>query len=375
VKSNGTSYIVKLRSADAARQLCRGTRAERLTPSMVLVDSPELGAMQDQVDYVVPNHRYRRSEPLASEMDPAQWALHNEGQDGGKVDADIDAPQAWEVSTGEDVLVAVLDTGIDLSHPDLQANLYTNPGEIPGDGIDNDDNGVVDDVHGYDAAERNGNPWTDDSHGTHCAGTIAAKGRVSGVAPSAGILPIKIYDDEEWTDAASIIRALRYAQHAGARVASHSYGGLMYNRAVEEMFEKSEMLHVVAAGNYAHNNDERKNYPASYELPNLISVAASDRHDQLAQFSNYGPRSVHLAAPGVDILSTTAYGNLGTWSGTSMACPHVAGAAALVASAFPDESPSQWKERLLGTVDKQAGWENKTATGGRLNAFRALTED
>ena len=350
---------------------------------MVLIDNnSELSALQDQVDYVVPNHRYRRSqpparkpEPMNAETNPAQWALQNVGQEGGKIDADIDGPEAWSVSTGANVLVAVLDTGLDLTHPDLQSNLFINADETPGDGIDNDNNGVIDDVHGYDAAERNGNPWTDDSHGTHCAGIIGAIGRVTGVAPSAQILPIKIYDEDEWTDAATIIRALQYAQKAGARVASHSYGGLLYNRAVEEMFEKSSMIHVVAAGNYAHNNDEKKNYPASYELPNIISVAASDRHDRIAEFSNFGRRSVHLAAPGVDILSATAYGNLGTWSGTSMACPQVAGAAALVASKFPQEKPSQWKTRLLNSVDKQPGWEKKTLTGGRLNAFRALAED
>jgi subtilisin family serine protease len=366
--------IVKLRSSQAAVQLCRNTGSERLTADMVLVDNPDLSALRDQVEYVAPNHRFKRSQPMSGETSQVQWALHNVGQEGGKVDADIDAPEAWAVSTGADVLVAVLDTGLDLTHPDLQANLYTNKGETPGDGIDNDNNGVVDDIHGYDAAEHNGNPWTDDSHGTHCAGIVAAVGRVTGVAPSARILPIKIYDEEEWTDAATIIRALQYARQAGAQVASHSYGGLLYNRAVEEMFEKSSMLHVVAAGNYAHNNDEKKNYPASYELPNLLSVAASDRHDNIADFSNFGPGSVHLAAPGVEVLSTTAYGNLGTWSGTSMACPHVAGAAALVASKFSEESPTEWKARLLNSVDKQPGWEKKTSTGGRLNAYRALTE-
>ena len=367
------SHIAKLRSAQSALQLCRQFGAERLTADMVLVDRNQLSSFQDQIDYVVPNHRYQRSEARGTERKADQWALHNDGREGGKVDADIDAPEAWQLSTGENVLVAVLDTGIDLTHPDLQSNLYRNPGEIPSDGVDNDRNGVVDDVHGYDAAEGTGNRWTDDSHGTHCAGIVAALGEVQGVAPSARVLPIKIYDEDEWTDAATIIRALDYAQKAGARVASHSYGGLLYNRAVEEVFEKSNMLHVVAAGNYNHNNDEKKNYPASYELANLISVAASDRHDQIAEFSNYGPRTVHLAAPGVEILSTTAYGNWGTWSGTSMACPHVAGAAALVASKFPQEDPVQWKTRLLNTVDKQPGWERKTATGGRLNAFRALS--
>ena len=375
MNTSNSSFLVKLRHPPSAVELCRQAGAEPVTPDIVLVRDPEqaLSNFGGEVDYIVPNDRYHRFQSRPSDKVPsALWGLDNNGQDGGKPDADIDAPEAWKMSTGKDVLVAVLDTGIDTTHPDLLPNMYVNAAEIPGDGLDNDGNGVVDDVHGYNAADQTGNPWSDDPHGSHCAGTIAAKGRVLGVAPDAKILPIKIYDEDDWTDASTIIRALQYAQDAGARIASHSYTGLLYNRAVEEMFAKTDMLHVVAAGNHHSNNDEKKTYPPSYELPNLITVAASDRHDRIADFSNYGPKSVHLAAPGVEILSTTSYGNWGSWNGTSMACPHVAGTGALLASKFPDESPADWKKRILESVDVQPGWEEKVQTGGRLNAYRAL---
>lgn len=355
---------------------CAKQAAEQLTEDLVLVKEADPDALQKLagVDYITPNHLYKRHQPSQNPEPPrSQWGLHNTGQDGGTIDADIDAPESWEMTTGN-VLVAVLDTGIDTHHPDLKANLYHNSREIPGDGIDNDQNGVVDDVHGYDAAEQDGNPWSDDPHGTHCAGTVAASGQVQGVAPTTKVLPIKIFDEEDWTDAATIVRALRYAQRAGAKIASHSYGGIAYNRAVEEMFANTDMLHLVASGNYSSNNDKKKNYPSSYTLPNLISVAASDRNDKFAEFSNFGPKTVHLAAPGVEIYSTTSYGNYGSWSGTSMACPHAAGAAALVATKFSEESPRQWKKRILNSVDKLPGWESKVQTGGRLNAARALRD-
>ena len=364
-------YIARLNRPLATQN---DSRIEKLSDDFVLVNDSNPYALFDaeQVDYVVPNHMYRRQRPQESENIPkAQWGLHNTGQDGGKVDADIDAPEAWKTTTGK-TLVAVLDTGIDTTHPDLQKTLYRNKGELAGDGIDNDGNGIIDDVNGYDAAMRTGNPWSDDPHGCHCAGTIAAAGEVVGVAPTATVLPIKIYDDEDWTDAATIIRALDYARKAGAKIASHSYGGLIFNAAVRDAFAQPDMLHIVAAGNYRHNNDEKMNYPSSYNLPNMISVAASDRNDNIASFSNYGPKTVHLAAPGVDILSTTSYGNHGSWSGTSMAAPHVAGAAALVATVYPEDGPVGWKSRILDNVDVQSGWEDRVGTGGRLNAAKAL---
>lgn len=365
-------YLVKFREPRAA-ELADG---EPLSEDLVLIrsEAPQLVQKLDGVEYVIPNHCYRREQAeQVSTPNSDQWGLHNEGQNGGKPDADIDAPEAWQVTTGSS-LVAVLDTGIDLHHPDLRNNLYLNEGEIPGDGIDNDENGVVDDVHGYDASAGTGEVQGDDPHGTHCAGTIVASGKVLGVAPTAKVLPIKIYDEDEWTDAATIIRAVNYARKAGAQVASHSYGGLGFNRAVRETLGRPDMLHVVAAGNYHSNNDVKKNYPASYNLPNMITVAASDRHDRIAGFSNFGSESVHLAAPGVEILSTVNYGGHGTWNGTSMACPHVTGTAALVATKFADQTPVQWKEKILGSVDKQPGWDTKVATGGRLNAARALED-
>lgn len=370
VPSRPGQYLVKFRTPQLAQQ----SRGESLGIDLVLLSETDLATVSNLggVEYFQPNHCYRREQPAES-ANPSteQWALHNTGQKGGKVDADIDAPEAWQVTTGSGI-VAVLDTGIDLEHPDLKANLYRNFDEVPGDGVDNDGNGVVDDVHGYDASAQTGEVYGDDPHGTHCAGTIAASGRIAGVAPTAKVLPIKIYDEDEWTDAATIIRALNYARHAGAQVVSHSYGGIGFNQAVKEAFAQPDLLHVVAAGNYRFNNDEKEHYPASYNLPNMITVAASDRHDNIAKFSNYGNKSVHLGAPGVEILSTVMHGGYGSWDGTSMACPHVAGVAVLVATQNPEKTPIEWKEKILSSVDIQPGWADKVLTGGRLNAARAL---
>ena len=329
------------------------------------LDAGQARALENDPDLTLlePNYCFHRLED-ASEPGQGLWGLEK-----------IGAPAAWAAGNrGQGVTVAVLDTGADLEHPEL--SLWTNPGEVPGDGLDNDGNGIIDDVHGYNAAEQTGNPGSDDAHGTHVAGTIA--GRVTGVAPEARVVPIRIYDEDDWTDSATLIRALTYAAAAGASVTCNSYSGLMASQAVKEAFANAPMLHVFAAGNYHSDNDAKPTYPANYELANSLVVAASDRHDQLADFSNYGRQSVDLAAPGVDVYSTTPYGNHGTWSGTSMAAPHVAGAAALLAGKFSQESPVQWRDRLLGAVIPQPGWQEKMASGGRLDlegAIRPSSDD
>ena len=366
------SFIARLRPGREGHLI-----GEDLGGGMVLVSEEQAQtlAQDPAVLYLVPNDRFKRSANLDSPLPPTrQWGLNNTGQDGGTPDADIDAPEAWEkTGKGKGIVVAVLDTGTDMNHPDLAPNRWVNPNEIR-DGKDNDGNGIIDDLYGFNAAERSGDPFSDDPHGSHTAGSVAANGEVLGVAPEATLLPIRIFDEDDWTDAATIVRALHYAQEAGAQVTCNSYAGLFYNQAVRDAFANTDMLHVTAAGNYASNNDRKPHYPACYELDNMITVAASDRNDRLAQFSNYGAESVDLAAPGVEIFSTTAYGGHGSWSGTSMAAPHVAGAAALVAATFPEQSPEQWKERILESVDPQPGWSEKLLTGGRLNVHKAVTE-
>jgi serine protease len=345
-------------------------------------------ADDSRVEFAAPNHIYELPEVQGkTSANPNDvgfdrlYGLHNEGQTGGTPDADIDAPQAWAIQRGLDQnhngpIIAVIDTGVDYNHPDLKANMWRNPGEVAGDGIDNDGNGVVDDVYGYNAFDNTGDPMDRQSHGTHVAGTIGAQGNnetgVVGVNQDANIMAVKIFNDEGRTSAAAIIRGIQYADKMGARVANNSWGGGMPNQGIQSAFAESPVFHLVASGNDGKNNDVSGSYPANYDLPNIISVAATDHNDELARFSNYGATKVDLAAPGVDIISTVPNGRYSSMSGTSMATPHVAGAAGLIASEFPGISNDQLRARLLLTVDEKPQLEGKVVTDGRLNVARAL---
>lgn len=340
----------------------------------------------DRVQFAVPNHTYglpenEKGEGVTNDPDVNKlWGMHNEGQTGGKADADIDAPEAWKVHTGRSQaqgghITAVIDTGIDYNHPDLKDNMWTNPGEIPGNGKDDDGNGVIDDVHGFNAYANNGNPLDGHGHGSHCAGTIAGVGGngvgVVGVNHHANIMAVKIFSDAGSTSAAAIIRGIQYATKMGARITSNSWGGGAANEGIKQAFKDSPALHLAAAGNDGTDNDVDPHYPSNYDLPNIIAVAATDHNDGIADFSQYGKTSVDLGAPGVDILSTVP-GGYDTYSGTSMATPHVAGAATLVASAVPDISNEDLIKALLEGTDKIASLDGKTTTGGRLNVANSL---
>ncbi|MCA9779626.1 MAG: S8 family serine peptidase [Candidatus Eremiobacteraeota bacterium] len=330
----------------------------------------------EQIAYVTSNDKCRVSTAPNDERASELWGLEA-----------IDAPGAWKQTTGSrsGPVIAVLDTGIDADHPDLAANLWTNPGEIPGNGIDDDGNGVVDDVHGYNATDGSGNPFDDIGHGTHCAGTIGAVGDneigVAGVNWQARLMPVKMMINGEGT-VADTVRAVLYATENGADITSNSYGG-PYSQPEYEAFAASPLLHICAAGNEGNDNDVSRfypdqrpvGYPATFELPNVISVAATSSKERLASFSNYGDQTVDLAAPGVKILSTVPGGGYDTKSGTSMATPHVAGVAGLIAAAYPEATPDQIKTRILANVDKLPSLKGKVLTGGRLNAARALEDD
>ncbi|MEW6284358.1 MAG: S8 family peptidase, partial [Candidatus Eremiobacterota bacterium] len=369
----------------------------QLPAGLSTAEALALMGQDDRVAYAVPNHTFQldaqrgKSQPsegvnLPDDLDPRLWGLNNSGQDNGTADADIDAPEAWTVSTGARVdaggpIIATIDTGADYNHPDLKDNIWTNPGEIPGDGIDNDGNGVIDDVHGYNALAQTGDPMDGHSHGTHVAGTIAASGNntqgVVGVNWNATVMPIKIFSDQGSTDAASIIRGITYATRMGARVTSNSWGGGQFNQAIYDAFKDSPALHIMAAGNSGTDNDRSPHYPSSYDMPNNVAVAASDRNDAMASFSCYGKTSVDLAAPGVDIYSTvpTAQGSYDFMSGTSMATPHVSGVAGLIAAAYPNATNDEIKARLMTGSDKLPAFADKVVSGGRLNAANALDND
>ncbi|MBN9415164.1 MAG: S8 family serine peptidase [Candidatus Eremiobacteraeota bacterium] len=348
------------------------------------------------VAYVEPNYIYKldpkeqqgggQPEPTPptgnsaapNDLVPELWGLHNTGQNNGTAGVDIDALGAWQIHTGrhDAPIIAVIDTGVDYNHPDLAANMWTNTGEIPGNGIDDDGNGVIDDVHGFNAFAQTGDPMDGHGHGTHCAGTIGAVGNngigVVGVNHRANIMAVKIFDDSGSTDSAAILRGIEYTTKMGAKITSNSWGGGGASEAQKEAFAASSALHIMAAGNNYSNNDLIANYPSNYDLSNNIAVAASDRNDKKPGFSNYGATQVDIAAPGKDIYSAKPGGGYQSMSGTSMATPHVAGVAALVASAHPEYSAEQIKEAILNGADKLDSWKSKVVDGNRLNAHGAL---
>lgn len=326
-----------------------------------------------RVTYAAPNDIIHVDQGLAgktsvpNDLDKKLWGLQA-----------IQSPAAWETTRGSrnGPVIAVLDTGCDVNHPDLRDNLWTNPKEIPGNGLDDDGNGVVDDVHGFFPKENNGNLTDKLGHGSHTAGTIGAVGNngqgITGINWEAQIMPIKIFDSQGQTDVALIARGLEYAARHGARITSNSWGGTEPNPALEDAFKSCPALHIAACGNSGLDTDIVPHYPSSIPLANMISVAASDRRDRLASFSNFGAESVDLAAPGVDIYSTFPKGRYKTQSGTSMACPHVSGVAALIATAYPEASHEEIRSRLLEGVDLSPSLRGKVASGGRLNAAKAL---
>ncbi len=315
-----------------------------------------------------------------------QWGLRNTGQlvrgTGGTPGADIDAPAAWDATTGSrTVVVGVIDSGADTAHPDLAANLWRNPGESGAgqatNGRDDDGNGFVDDVNGWDFVEKDAQPLDAEGHGTHVAGTVGAQGGnaigVTGVAQSSSLMVLRSVGATGSGTVADVLTAYAYAARNGARVVNLSFGGDTGSRAERDaMTAASGVLFVAAAGNDGADNDTTGIFPCNYELVNVVCVGASDRNDALASFSNRGARTVDLAAPGVDIASTYPDGKYVYMDGTSMAAPHVTGVAALALARAPGLTVSQLRDVLLSSVDAVPGLRPVTVTGGRLNAARAV---
>ena len=300
----------------------------------------------------------------------------------------IDAPEAWDTTTGSDsVVVGIIDTGVDYTHPDLAGNMWTNPGEIAGNGVDDDGNGFIDDVHGFDFVNNDGDPMDDNHHGTHVAGTIAAQGNnargVTGVAWDTSIMALKFLSASGTGYTSDAVRAINYATmmrtqyDVNIRVLNNSWGGGGYSASLDAAIQASEqadILFVAAAGNDGANNDSIAHYPSNYNVGNVLTVAATDQNDNLASFSNYGATSVDIAAPGVGIYSTIAGGYYASFSGTSMAAPHVAGVAALAFAYDPDATAAEVKDAILAGGDFITGLDGKISTGMRLNAAGTLAQ-
>lgn len=313
-----------------------------------------------------------------------QWALENDGRNGGKEGADIDAMRAWSTTTGsDDIVIAVLDSGVDYTHSDLLNNIWIRPASV--DEYEDHELGSIDDVHGYNALENAGDPMDDNGHGTHCAGIIGAEGGnnigISGVNWKVKIMPLKFMNADGFGTTKEAIEAINYVidrKRAGVnvRVISASWGSSMRSRALEDVIRKAyenNILFVAASGNGSTNTDRAPQYPAGYNLGNVISVAALSRNDELASFSNYGIKSVHLAAPGAQILSTWLRNEYAERSGTSMATPMVAGVAGLVLSKRPNLSVDELRAVLLKSVEKVPALNGKISTGGRISAARAVS--
>jgi subtilisin family serine protease len=335
------------------------------------------------VRFVEPNYVVRAARLPNDSAFNRLWGLRNDGQLGGKPGADVGAPAAWDVVTGSPVPVAVIDTGVDGSHPDLAENMWTNTSESQNGIDDADPNGLVDDLRGVDFLNGDTDPSDEAGHGTHVAGIVGARGDnhtgIVGVNWSARLMALKFMNEHGEGSTADAAAAIDYAVDAGAKVINASWGGPNFSQALWEAVARAadhDVLFVAAAGNEGDNADNSPEYPAAFELPNVVSVAASDVHDHLLDFSNYGSKSVDIAAPGDEIYSTVPASVDGdgytTFSGTSMAAPFVSGAAALYLARYPGSSAAQVREALLRGVDHSPSLAGKSTSGGRLNIAKAL---
>ncbi|MBJ7459744.1 MAG: S8 family serine peptidase [Thermoleophilaceae bacterium] len=371
--ANGTSRsesssIINDTDASIVRRLPGGSALIDVEPGADIAGVADQLEAEDDVRYASPNFTVRASAVAADPLiaDGSAWGLMR-----------VHALNAWPSADGSGAVVAVLDSGVNTANPDLAANLWTNSGEIAGNGVDDDNNGFIDDVNGADWVERDGTPNDAGGHGSHVAGTIAASAgnnfAASGVAPGARIMPLRFLDGNGAGTVADAIAGIDYAISNRADVINASWGGPDFSPPLRDAIARAGaagLTFVAAAGNDGLSNDSSPTYPAAFSLPNLIAVAASDRRDRLASFSNYGS-GVDVAAPGVEIVSTEGVG-VAYMSGTSMAAPHVAGIAALARSFKPGLAPSTVISSIRSGAQKSSALTGKVKTGGVADAAGTL---
>ena len=338
----------------------------QVNSTMISID--EMKKEADSIEYAEPDYivHANNSPDDPKFTDGTLWGMNK-----------ISAPAAWDISTGsKSVLVGVIDTGVDYNHEDLKDNIWTNSAEIPGNGIDDDGNGFIDDVHGWDAVNNDGDPMDDHYHGTHCSGTIGGIGNngmaLVGVNWKVSIMGLKFLNAGGSGYISDAVVCLNYATLMKADLTSNSWGGEGFSQSMKDALDANGKLFIAAAGNNGSDNDTIPFYPSNYDCANLVAVAATDSSDVPAYFTNYGLTTVDLAAPGVGVYSSTPNNSYEYLSGTSMATPHVAGAAALLLSADPSLTATQLKTFLMDNTDPLAALSGKCVTGGRLNVFKAL---
>jgi len=373
-----------------AFRILEGLEHHRLPANLSVAAAIAAYKKDPDVQYAEPNYIVRTTVTPNDTSFGELWGLNNTGQAGGTPGADIKAPSAWDITTGSSsVVVAVIDTGIDYNHPDLSGNMFRNTAECIPNGTDDDGNGRIDDCYGIDTANGDSDPRDDNRHGTHVAGTIGGMGNneagVVGVNWNVNLMPCKFLDAGGFGSTAGAIACLEYVRTMKERgvnivATNNSWGGGAFSQALFDAIrghQDAGILFIAAAGNgnfqgNGLNNDQTPFYPCSYRLPHIICVAATTRTDERATFSNFGRRSVHIGAPGVEILSTTLDGTYTLLNGTSMATPHVSGVAALLKAADPTRDWRAIKNLILAGGDNVASMSN-TITQKRLNALGALT--
>jgi thermitase len=403
-------YVVALKKSaltldrDHLERSLQGKIIENIRPDMVLIQRDQNESSQEAlanlrqnsvVELADPNYIYRATRSPNDPDYKKLWGLNNTGEvdtDGttGLKGVDVNAEKAWGITTGsKNVLVAVIDTGVDFKIPDLKDNAWTNKAEASGKaGADDDGNGYVDDIHGYNFVGNNGDSTDDNEHGSHVAGTIGAQGDngtgVAGLNWNVSIMAVKFLDSSGGGSLANAIKAVDYARKMGAKIMNNSWGGPGANastlrKAIEDS-KTAGALFVAAGGNSGYDNEIRPEYPASFKVDNIVSVAAIDNRGALAEFSNFGANTVHLAAPGVNIISTIPSKTSGdsvtalkSYSGTSMAAPHVSGVAALLLAKDGKLTYRELKDLMIKYSRPLVGLKYKTISGGAVDAYYALT--